>query len=177
MNLATLLDRRVERIVLPDDASEHERVLVEFIEFMREGDLETAMMLVDPSSPGYEDLERGLAAIAVGIERYDAETGIPVDDFLRMMFTIAYDSCRYELVYSDEAGQAVQYRLTFDDAQPVLFQTEEGEIIRYIPGRPAAAEITVTIHSVDGEWMIYPEPHPDGLIRPVGLMREGATPQ
>lgn len=157
-------------IVLSDDAPEHERVLVHFIEFMRAGDVEGALLLIDPMAPGYADFDQALQIFAVAADHYDPEHGVSLSEYIRTQFTITYDTGVYELVSGGEPGStSAQYRITFSDTEPLTLESQHGTHVLFAPGRPAAGEVNVVIHQVGEEWMLFPETDENGLIRPVPL--------
>lgn len=168
------LQEQVPRQQLPidlsDDAAEHERVLVDFIVFMRAGDVEGAMLLIDPTAPGYADFEQALQIFSIAADRYDPDHGVSFSEYVRTQFTVTYDTCVYELVSGGDPGStSAQYRISFSDTQPLTLESRHGKHVLFAPGRPAAGEVTVIVHQVGDEWMLFPETNENGLIRPVPL--------
>lgn len=152
----------------------HELALIEFIGFMREGDVESAALLVDPASPGYPEFEQALSLFAQLGGVRDESFGVLATDYVRTQFSVVYIGAGYKLI-SEPDGDAdtVEYLLEFDPPDEVFIPGETGQV-RLLTGEPSFAEMIIPIHRVDGEWFLYPGTGSNGLLRPIPLDTDSA---
>lgn len=156
-------------VVVDEDAPEHEKKLVEFINYMRQGDIERAALLVDPAAPGYEDFDTAIGFIASVGDKRDSTYGIAVSDFIRTQFSVVYHTVGYLVQDEGENEDVVSYVLAFDEAEPVSLADDQGNPVLMDPGRPGSGQAILHLHRLDGQWYLFPEKSPSGIIRPVPL--------
>jgi len=86
-----------------------------FVVTMREGDYETALELIDPSSDGYIQIQEAFNAMLSASDKRDGEVNLA--DLYKALFTQAWKHAELEPVGEQEGH--VKYTIKFQKADPV----------------------------------------------------------
>ncbi len=114
---------------LPEPGSPAEETMAMFVDNMRQGEFELALLLIDPSSEGYVEIEKTAELMRTSADRTD-ESGITLGPIMKLMFSRPWKSVTYRVI------------------------TEEPDRVRFDVTFPNESPSAIDVAKVDGEWLV-----------------------